>query len=159
MNPVETYVVALCLSSDAHDYIKVKQATPRVGAHYVWDALHNNIAEIGDMIQVYEMDVDERTDHKQLHRYVIDCHALSRLIDFTYLEKARQTQKLGNLKALCTQRRVDARFLQKSNCINPQRGEARSQHLSPLAEGGCCELRQNRHWNRIGRRRHRYDLH
>lgn len=93
INPVETYIVALCLSSDAHDYIEVKKATPGVGAHFVWHALHNNIAEIGDMVRVYEMPsiLGNTTPVRSLYRYVIDCNALKKLIWFTYLEKARRT--------------------------------------------------------------------
>jgi len=116
-NPVETYVMCLCLASDKHDYIKTKLASPKIGSHYIWKALKPNLWWIGDMVRVYKspskstsMDIQQTVG--KIHYYAVDTGALKKLIQCAYMEKAKDS--LGASKKNNTEEKLEKARKQKA---------------------------------------------
>lgn len=116
-NPVETYVMCLCLASDKHDYIKTKLVSPKIGSHYIWKALKPNLWWIGDMVRVYKSpSVSTSTDTQQsngnIHYYAVDTGALKKLVQCAYMEKAKES--LGTSKKNNTEEKLEKARKQKA---------------------------------------------
>jgi len=88
-NPVETYVMCICLASDKHDYIQTKRVSPGIGPHFLWKALKPNLWKIGDMVRVckpppnFALPYPERT-----HFYEVNVESLTTLVKCAYQLKA-----------------------------------------------------------------------
>ena len=104
-NPVESYVVTFCLSSDAHDYVQTKLISKQVRSVAVWDIYRANVAAIGDLVHVYYME-----GNPLLHHYVISHAAMRRLVEHIYRHKAREvvkpTKKLVTEEDLAVEREL-----------------------------------------------------
>ena len=109
-NPVETYVMCLCLASDKHDYILTKLVSKKIGSYYLWTALRPNLWKIGDMVRVYRSQSpssssSSSSDQDRFHYYVVDTQALKRLVQCAYIQKAHES--LGPSKKNNTEEKLE----------------------------------------------------
>lgn len=54
-NPVSSYILVLCLSSDNHDYINTKLISNKCNSIFVWRSFCKNLVYIGDLVQIYSL--------------------------------------------------------------------------------------------------------
>lgn len=102
-NPIESYVVALCLSSSSHDYIQTGRISRQVNSSIVWEAYRTNLIFIGDLVQVYH----RKGGADQPFRYfAINVPALKRLVQKLYETKIYSALK--PTKALNTEAKLEA---------------------------------------------------
>lgn len=89
-NPVESYVLALILSSKKHDYIQTDLFCPRVGGDFVWRAFVRDIGRFDDLVRVFE---DATSSQDIQHReffYEVDVDVLAEFVDKIYLLKGQK---------------------------------------------------------------------
>jgi hypothetical protein len=93
-NPVETYVMCLCLASDKHDYIQTKRVSPGIGPHFLWQALKPNLWLIGDMVSVFRPPSTANCPHPdRIHYYAVKPKSLRTLVNCAYFLKAHDALK------------------------------------------------------------------